>query len=89
MLEANLTEASFNRAFVAAARYPQVVALTRLLASPYWMDLALRDHIAAGRPNEAYREHLVKAVYITARLPGPHRDSSLMRSRHPGILRPR
>lgn len=50
--------------FVAAARYPQVVALTRLLASPYWMDLALRDHIAAGRPNEAYREHLVKAVYM-------------------------
>jgi hypothetical protein len=37
--------------FTAAAKYPQVIALTRLLASPYWADLALRDHIAAGRPD--------------------------------------
>jgi hypothetical protein len=33
--------------------YPQVVTLARPLASPYWSDLALRDHIAARRPRAA------------------------------------
>lgn len=43
-------------ALAAAVRYPQVVALTRLLASPHWMGLAIRDHIAAGRPDPEQRE---------------------------------
>lgn len=48
--------------FAAAAQYPQLIALTRLLASPYWMDLAQRDHIAAGRPDTARRGSLADAV---------------------------
>ncbi|TVZ05050.1 hypothetical protein EAS64_10540 [Trebonia kvetii] len=36
--------------FVAAAKYPQAVALTRLLASPHWTDLVTGDHTRAGRP---------------------------------------
>ena len=46
----------------AAARYPQVVALTRLLVSPYWMDLASRDHIVAGRPDKERRKLAADAV---------------------------
>jgi hypothetical protein len=46
-----------------AAKYPQVVALTRLLASPYWMDLALRDHLAAGQPDRERRDRAADAVY--------------------------
>jgi hypothetical protein len=45
-----------------AARYPQVVALTRLLASPYWMGLAARDHLAAGRPDPERRELLARQL---------------------------
>jgi hypothetical protein len=62
----------------AAARYPQVVALARLLASPYWMDLAVRDHVAAGRPDKEQRELVARAVleyrhttWIAASLAGP------------------
>lgn len=38
---------------VQAAAYPQRVALTRLLAHPYWRALALEEHRAAGRPDRA------------------------------------
>jgi hypothetical protein len=61
-----------------AARYPQVVALARLLASPYWMGQAVRDHVAAGRPDKEQRKVVARAVreyrhttWIAARLAGP------------------
>jgi hypothetical protein len=43
--------------------YPQVVTLARLLASPYWADLALRDHIAARRPDGQRRARATDAVF--------------------------
>jgi hypothetical protein len=45
-----------------AAKYPQVVALTRLIASPYWVNLALRDHLAAGRPDGERRDRAAALV---------------------------
>ena len=51
-----------DSAFAAAARYPQVVALAQLLASPYWTGLAVRDHVAAGRPDRGRRERAADAV---------------------------
>jgi hypothetical protein len=54
---------SLDSPLAAAAKYPQVVALTRLLASPYWTDLALRDHIAAGRPNQERRAQIAAEVF--------------------------
>jgi hypothetical protein len=62
----------------AAARYPQAVALARLLASPYWVGLAVRDHVAAGRPDKEQRELVARAVreyrhtaLIAGRFAGP------------------
>jgi hypothetical protein len=62
-----------------AARYPQVVALTRLLVSPYWICLAVSDHVMAGRPDKAGRavasgqivEFRSKAYFSTGRLADP------------------
>jgi hypothetical protein len=61
-----------------AARYRQVVALARLLASPYWMGQAVRDHVAAGRPDKEQRKVVARAVveyrhttWIPACLAGP------------------
>jgi hypothetical protein len=51
-----------DSALAAAAMYPQVIALTRLLVSPYWTDLALRDHLAAGRPDQQRRDRAAQAV---------------------------
>jgi hypothetical protein len=36
-------QADFSQPAISAALYPQVVGLTRLLASPYWRPLAVRD----------------------------------------------
>jgi hypothetical protein len=62
-----------------AARYPQIVALTRLLASPYWMGMAVRDHVAAGRPDTARRtaaedqivQHRRAVIIATGQLTAP------------------
>jgi hypothetical protein len=50
--------ADFSQPAVSAALYPQVVSLTRLLASPYWRPLAVRDQ--AG--NEAFVAELRRTV---------------------------
>lgn len=51
--------ADFSQPAVSAALYPQVVGLTRLLASPYWRPLAVRDQ--AG--NRAFVAELCRTVH--------------------------
>jgi hypothetical protein len=54
-----ISHADFSQPAVSAALYPQVIGLTRLLASPYWRPLAVRDQ--AG--NEAFVTELRRTVH--------------------------
>lgn len=54
-----------------AARYPQQVALARLLVSPFWKNLALQDHLEADRPRLEDRRSLANTIYQYRRTTGP------------------
>ncbi|MGO4649702.1 hypothetical protein AB4305_32945 [Nocardia sp. 2YAB30] len=53
-----------------AARYPQQVALARLLVTPFWKELALKDHIQLGHPRLEDRQNAANAIYEYRRTTG-------------------
>jgi hypothetical protein len=69
---------------IAAARYPQAIALARLLASPYWKGLATREHLATGMPDYGLISGLTAEIYNE--MQAGHLDARMSERQHNDLL---